>query len=166
MDNSSTEGRLLIRQTIWPRLRAGDFYSAQPQVAPNINFGHQVTLSNTLFSSTVSMSNSTITVGETGLYKFELRAQLSSSSSNQKSIVLWYKKNGINVPFSSVRQSIATSGGYSTIINNQMISLTPQDNVSIFFAVTDTTLTIDSPAIIGDAANVPAVQLTVTEPSL
>lgn len=166
MDNGATTGRLLVRPVIWPRLRAGDFYSTAQQLAPNTDFAHQVILSNTLFTSTVSLNNNSVSVGESGLYKFDLRVQIASSSANQKSLVVWYKKNDINIPFSSVRQSVATNGGYATIVNNQMISLTPQDNVKVFFAVTDTTLYIDSPPIIDNSPTVPSVQLTVTEPSL
>lgn len=166
LNANATSGHLLVRPTIWPRLRAGEFYSPNPQTAPNTNFGHQLTISNVIFSSTVSLANSEIKVGESGLYYFSLRAQLASSSASQKSIVLWYKKNNVNVPFSTTIQTVAVNGAYSIITNNQMISLTPQDNVKVFFAVTDTTLSIDSPAPFGGSANVPAVQITVTEPSL
>lgn len=166
MNNSSTHGRILVRPVIWPRLRAGDFFSSQQQVAPNTNFAHQVTFSNTLFTSGVTASNSIITVSESGLYKFETRIQLSSTSSNQKAIVVWYKKNNENVSFSSVKQSVATNGGFATLTNNQIISLSPTDNVSVFYAVTDTTLFIDSPVIIDNSANIPSVQLTVTQPAL
>lgn len=167
LNNSPTTGRLLVRTTIWPRLRSGDFYSSATQIAPNTNFAHQVTFSNTLFTSGVEINaNSEVKVSETGLYKFDCRAQLTSTSANQKSIVLWYRKNNVNVPFSSVRQGIATNGGYATITNSQIISMSPQDNVKIFYAVTDTTMFIDSPPILDNSANIPSVQLTVTEPSL
>jgi hypothetical protein len=166
MDNSATSGRILVRPTIWPRLRSGDFFSTQQQIASNTNFAFQIILDNTLFSSGIKVSNNVVTVTETGLYKFELRAQLSSTSANQKSIVVWYKKNNTNVPLSSVRQSVASNGGYATVLNNQLISLTPTDNVTVHYAVTDTTLFFDSAPILDDSANIPSVQLTVTEPSL
>jgi hypothetical protein len=166
MNNSSTTGRILVRPTIWPRLLSGDFYSTQIQTAPNINFAHQITFSNTLFTSGVTRTGNVITVSEAGLYKFDLRLQLSSTNSNEKSLVAWFKKDNVNVPYSSVRQSVATNGGYSVLTNTQTISLTPTDNVTMFYAVTSTSLFIDSPNIIDDSASIPSVQLTVTQPAL
>lgn len=166
MNNSATSGILLVRPTIWPRLRAGDFYSNTGQTAALTNTGYRVGINNTLFESGVKLTDNVITVTESGLYKFEVRTQVTSTSANQKSIALWFKKNNVNIPYSTVRQSVATNGGYATVTNNQIISLTPSDNVTVFYAVTDTSLFIDIPGIIDGSANIPAVQLTVTEPSL
>lgn len=162
----TTDGRLLVRPTIWPRLRYGDFYSIYTQSALATNQDTMATLSNTLISSGFTLSSNTIVAFDSGLYKFQVRAQLTSSSSNSKSIILWYKKNGISIPYSSIRQSIAENGGYATITNFQLISLDAGDNVSIHFAVTDTTLSIDSPTIFDGAPSIPSVQLTITEAAL
>ena len=80
--------------------------------------------------------------------------------------IVWYKKNGVNIPYSAVRQSVADNGGYATITNSQLISLQPNNNVSVHFSVTDTTLSVDSPEVFDGAPNIPAVQLTVIEASL
>ena len=160
------EGIILVRPTVWPRLQYADFYRTDAFVAPSTNTDVEIPLSNTLITSGFLRSGNSIIALNSGLYKFDARAQISSSSSNQKSIVFWYKKNGQNIPYSSVRASIATNGGYGTVTNTQLISLTPGDNVTLHFAVTDTTLFIDSPAILDASPNVPSVQLTVIEAAL
>lgn len=163
---NATTGRLLVRPTIWPRLRYGDFYSIYPQTALSTNQDTRVSISNTLISSGFTLSSNTIIAFDSGLYKFQVRAQLTSSSSNSKSIILWYKKNDISIPYSSIRQSIAENGGYATITNFQLISLDAGDNVSVHFAVTDTTLSIDAPPVFDSAPNIPSLQLTITEAAL
>lgn len=164
---NTTSGIMLVRPTVWPRLRYGDFYSILPQIASAPNQDTKVTITNVLISSgfTVDSGNSIVAL-DSGLYKFQTRIQLSSSSSSTKSIIVWYKRNGVNIPYSAVRQSISENGGYRTITNFQVISMDASDNVSIHFAVTDTTLSIDSPPVFDGAPNIPSIQLTVTEAAL
>lgn len=161
-----TSGIMLVRPTVWPRLRYGDFYSTLSQTATAPNQDNRVRISNTLISSGFTLSGNTIVASDSGLYKFQSRFQLTSSSSNQKSIIVWYKRNGVNIPYSAVRQSIAENGGYRTITNFQVISMNAGDNVSVHFAVTDTTLFIDSPEVFDGAPNIPAIQIAVTEAAL
>lgn len=161
-----TEGHLLVRPTIWPRLRYGDFYSTLPQVAPSPNVDVKLAISNTLISSGFTISGNSIVALDSGLYKFQTRAQITSTSSSSKSVILWYKKNGVNVPRSSVRQSIAENGGYRTITNFQLISLDAGDNVSVHFTVTDTTIFVDAPPAFNGAPEIPSIQIAVTEAAL
>ena len=162
----ATVGEILVRPAIWPRFYSGDFFSNQTQIAPNANFAHKVTFSNTLFTSGIIRTGNTFSVVESGLYRFDVRMQLSSTNASQKSLVSWFKKNNENVPFSSARKSTSDNGGYLILKFAQAISLDPTDNVEIFYAVTDTSITIDSPAPINGEANIASVQLLVTQPSL
>jgi len=166
LNNDSIMGRILVRPTIWPRLRAGDFYTHQQQLPPVANTAYQVAISNTFFTSGVTLSSNTISVTQSGLYKFDARAQVTSTNSSEKSIALWFKKNDVNVPFSTVRQSVTVNGSHATVQNSQIISLHPTDNVKIFFAVTDTSLYLDTPPMIDSSADIPSFQLTVTQPAL
>lgn len=161
-----TDGAILVRPAIWPRLRYGDFYSAAVQVAPAPNQDVRLAITDKLIASGFTLSGNTIIALDSGLYKFHCRVQLTSSSSSTKSIILWYKKNGVNIPYSSVRQSISENNGYVTISNFQVISMDANDNVSVHFTVTDTTLTVDSPAIFDGAPNIPSIQLAITEAAL
>lgn len=164
-----TNGIILVRPALWPRLRYGDFFSTLPQTAPAPNQDVQLAISNTLISSGFTLTNNTVVALDSGLYKFQTRIQVTSSSSSSKSLVLWYKRNGVNIERSSVRQSIAENGGYRTITNFQIVSLNAGDNVSVHFAVTDTALTIDSPPvadIFAGAPPIPSIQIAITEAAL
>lgn len=162
----ATNGIILVRPTVWPRLQYGDFYSENPFVPTTANVDYQVPFSNTIITSGFVRSGNVITALNSGLYKFDFRAQLTSTNSSDKSAVFWFKKNSVNIPFSAVRVTVDTNGGYAIVSNTQLISLTPTDNVSVHFTVTNTALQIDSPPVINGSASVPACQLTVIEAAL
>ena len=166
MSTNATTGRLLVRPTIWPRLYSGDFFSTKSQSAAAPDTDTKIELANTLVSSGVVLTDNTITVAESGLYRFDVNCQIASTNSSEKSLVIWYKKSSNNVPFSAVRQSLATNGGYASIRNSQIISMEDTDNVSLHFAVTDTSIFLTSAATLDGAPNVASVQLFVTQPSL
>ncbi len=161
-----TNGSILVRPSIWPRLRYGDFYSTVTQAAPAPNQDVKLAIGNVLITSGFTLTDNTITALDSGLYKFDSRVQLTSTSASAKSIILWYKKNGINVPYSSVRQSVTDNNGFATIINFQIISMDANDNVTVHFAVSDTALSVASPAIFDGAPNIPSIQIAVTEAAL
>jgi hypothetical protein len=166
LNANSTSGIMLVRPTLWPRLRYGDFYSVFPQIAPAPNQDVKVTISNVLIASGFTIAGNSIVALDSGLYKFQTRVQITSSSSSSKSIIVWYKKNGVNIPYSAVRQSVSENGGYRTITNFQLVSMDASDNVSVHFTVTDTSLSIDSPAVFDGAPGIPSIQIAVTEAAL
>ena len=162
----ATDGIMLVRPTRWPRLYYADYDSEQNQIATAINTEQEVRLSNTLFESGFVRSGNAAVALESGLYKFDVRAQLSSTNSSQKSMIYWFKKNGVNIEYSAVRQSVATNAGYATITDSQVVSMDKGDNVTMAFSVDDTALFISSPAVFDGAPNIPAVQLAITEVAL
>ena len=161
-----TDGMILVRPAIWPRLRYGDFFSTTTQTAPTSNTDVQLSISNTLISSGFTLTGNTMVALDSGLYKFQSRVQIVSSSSSTKSIVLWYKKNAVNVERSAVRQSVSENGGFRTITNTQIISLDAGDNVSVHFAVTDTSLSVAAPATLDGAPQIPSIQIAISEIAL
>ena len=136
------------------------------QVAPNTNHAHTITLSNTLFSSGVTIANNTIKVAQSGFYNFDVRIQVTSTNASLKSMLMWFRKNSNNVPYSSVRFSTSENSGFNVLTNSQGISLTPDDTVTLHYAVDDVNLFISSAAQFDSAPNVASIQVKVTQPSL
>ena len=79
---------------------------------------------------------------------------------------MWFRKNSNNVPYSSVRFSTSENSGFNVLTNSQGISLTPDDTVTLHYAVDDVNLFISSAAQFDSAPNVASVQVKVTQPSL
>ena len=161
-----TDGIITVKPTIAPRLNYADYRSEQTQVATGVEVDNQIAVTNVLFQSGFTLSDNTITCLSSGLYKFDCRVQLTSSDAASKSIIVWWKKNDVNVEFSASRQTVVGNGAFSVLTNNQVISLDNNDNVKLHMSVTNTNLTIDSPDVFNGSANIPSVQINVAEIAL
>lgn len=162
VDNGSTDGILLVRPTIFPRLYYGEFYSTQDQIAPNTNFGHYVTFNSTTLSSgfTKNAGNTIITAQHTGLYKVQCKAQITSTNASKQEFYMWGVKNGIDIPNSTIQVSSQGNGSANAPIWQRTIQLNAGESFSIKWATTSTDVFIDaSPLAFGPARS--GVSLTV-----
>ena len=93
-----TDGTLLVRPTIWPRLHYGVFSNTINHTPSVINTAYPINLDTTNISSGFSVaSNSHIITSESGLYNFNMSAQLSSTNSSTKNVYFWIRKNDADV---------------------------------------------------------------------
>lgn len=138
------DGVLLVRPTIFPRLYYGEFFSNQNQVAPNTNFGHYVTFNNASISSgfTKNSGNTEITALHTGLYNARAKLQFTSTNASQQTIYIWGRKNGIDIPDSTIRSTSTGNGASNAPIWSRNVTLQAGDRISIVWAVTSTDVTL------------------------
>lgn len=141
-----TDGVLLVRPTIFPRLYYGEFSSNQNQVAPNTNFGHYVTFNSkgTTSGFTIDQNNTEITAKHTGLYNVRAKLQFTSSNASQQQIYVWGRKNGIDLPDSTIRVSSAGNGFSNAPIWSRNVSLAAGDRISIVWAVSSTDISLSA----------------------
>lgn len=125
---SATEGILLVRPTIWPRLFFGDWYSTQTQTHTAIHTPKRITVNNSGFVSGFTNNNGLITAQNAGLYNFQFSLQLTSSKSSVQYYWIWYRKNGVDVPNSATKLSIASNS----------IILAPSWNFPVHMVIGDT----------------------------
>lgn len=141
-----TDGVLLVRPTIFPRLYYGEFSSSQNQVAPNTDFGHSVIFNNQGVTSgfTKNNSNTEITALNTGLYNVRAKLQFISSNASQQQIYVWGRKNGIDIPDSTIRVSSAGNGFSNAPIWSRNVTLNAGDRISVVWAVSSTDISLSS----------------------
>lgn len=141
-----TDGVILVRPTIFPRLYYGEFYSNQNQIAPNANFGHYVTFNNVSIASgfTKNSSNTEIIAKQTGLYNMRAKLQFTSSNSSQQFIYIWGRKNGIDLPDSTIRVSSASNGASNAPIWTRNVTMQAGDRMSILWAVSSTDVSLQA----------------------
>lgn len=141
-----TDGVLLVRPTIFPRLYYGEFSSNQNQVAPNTNFGHYVTFNSqgTTSGFTKNNNNTEITALHTGLYNVRAKLQFTSTNASQQQIYVWGRKNGIDLPDSTIRVSSAGNGFSNAPIWSRNVSLAAGDRISIVWAVSSTDISLSA----------------------
>lgn len=164
----TTEGEIFVRPTFEQKQSYGRFMKTTDQVAPNTNFGHAMTFTDTLISNGVTLGtpNTQIVVAESGLFQFDASIQFTSGNSSTKDARVWWRITGTNVANSTRIVTNRTSSGYTPIQMTQTFSLQANDYVELIFAVTDTNLYPHSAPSNAYSPDAPAVLLAVNQVQL
>lgn len=163
----ATEGILLVRPTIFPRLHYGVFSDTTDQSAAVINTAYAVKFNTVDIANGHSISNTTrVVAANSGLYNYQFSLQLSSSSSSQKQVYIWARKNGVDIPNSATRKTLSGNGYFDVAAWNFVVSMNANDYFQLMWAVDDVTAKIDAPPATAFCPAVPSVILTVTEAAL
>jgi hypothetical protein len=149
----------------------GAFFDLTTQTAAAINTPYAMKLNNTSLSNGVSIvSNSRITIANTGVYNIQFSAQFYRTNSGTDVLDIWLRKNGVDVADSNTQ--FVMSGGVvaSQVVPawNFVVSAVSGDYYELMWATPDThiellyapaqTSPFNHPAI-------PSVILTVTQQS-
>lgn len=163
----ATEGKILVRPTIFPRLFYGVFSSSITQTAPTINTPHPVHFQTTEISSGVRILNAgEIVTDNAGLYSFDFRLQLTSTNSSKKEVYIWARKNGIDIPNSSSKVTLVGNEVEVVPSWSFSISMQPGNYFELMYAVTDLTVLINAPASTSFAPSIPSATLRVSQINL
>lgn len=164
----TTDGVLLVRPTIWPRLFYGDWYDTTNQTAGNINTAHAVKM-----NSAGAVSGFELNAGGTeikalnaGRYNFEFSLQFTSSNSSTSRVYVWYRKNGVDVPNSNTVLTIASNGGKLAPSWNFPVLMNANDTFSLMWAVDSTSVSLSAEPALAFAPSIPSVILTVSQTNL
>lgn len=162
----TTDGILLVRPTIWPRLFYGDWYSTQNQSHTTINTAKRITVNNTGFASGFTNNNGLITAENAGLYNFQFSLQLISSNSSAQYLWIWYRKNGVDAPNSATKLSISSNSIVLAPSWNFPVSMHVGDTFELMWAADSINMSLSSQAATEFCPAIPAVILTVTQVNL
>lgn len=163
----ATEGILLVRPTIFPRLFNGKFSSSTDQIPLAPNTPYAVTFEITDYSSGVILeNNSHIKVLNAGMYSFDFRLQVTSTNSSQKNIWIWARKNGVDVPESATKVTMTGNGVEIVPSWEFTYSLLPNDYFQLMYAVDNVGLLINSPAATAFCPGTPSAVIKVRQINL
>ena len=162
-----TDGTLLVRPVIWPRLNYGIFSNTIDHVPTTPDVAYPITFNtiNVVSGFTLS-SDSHIVALESGLYNFNVSIQLSSTNSSAKNIYFWIRKNGTDVDYSTRSQTVNGNNTRATFSCNWTVSLASNQYVEIYWAVDDITIRLDSSNSTAFCPSTPSVLLTVTQAAI
>lgn len=148
------EGEVFVRPTIEQHMYYGRFAKTTDQSAPEVNTSYAIEFDSTEISNRIVLGtpSSRIVVEESGFYQFDTSTQVTASS-NKGVVLIWFRKNGVDIPLSS-RRTTVTNGDTFTIHSSLQISLLANDYVEIVWAAT-------ADGIILDANPLPPVGPTV-----
>jgi hypothetical protein len=143
----------------------GAFYSTQTQTNSPIDTPRAMTINSTSDNYHVSIqSNSQITFDYSGVYNIQFSAQFEKSTGTPSYVNIWLRENGIDVPWSDTKITLANS---SKIVAswNFVVSVPNTNHIEIIWASSDSNVQIlaEPPQISPyPSPAIPSVILTVT----
>ena len=166
----ATEGEILVRPSIFPQLHLGSFHDTTSQTASVANTPYSVTFNTTELSCPhVTLDGgdtSNVVFATQGLYEFSMRLHFSSTNSARSFIWIWYRINGVDVPYSATRFSIESNGGLRNAAWGFTLSLDAGDKVQIMWAADSTSVKLDAPADTAFCPTTPSAKLLVKQVNL
>ena len=166
--SSSTVGVIFVRPTIQQMQYYGEFSATTNQTVAAINTAYAVAFNSTEISNGVVIGSPTsrLVVPESGLYRVQVGAQLTSTNSSAKNFWCWFRKNGTNIANSARLVSSDTNNGYSAVSHDILVSMAASDYVEVMYAANDTNIFFNATAATAFAPAAAAVQVAVTQVQL
>lgn len=167
----ATTGRIMVRPTVEQKMLYGRFSDSTDQSPDLPNHPHAITFNTTEVARGFhvdgnGLPTSTVTCEESGFYNIAVDLSLTSSNSSSKAFFVWLRKNGVDVPNSARRQSVSGNGTYQNLMYATTISLAKNDTIEIMYAVSDVTISINSPPATAFCPAIPSVSLLITQVAL
>jgi len=142
----------------------GLFYSTTGQTAVATNTGYPVEFENTYIGNGTSIGgvdNTQITVAADGVYNFQVTLTTQHTNSSNVTIWTWINKNGTDVSYGGQKQTIKGNGDQA-IYWNFSIDLTAGQYIEMYWATSDTALSLHTEAATSPHPGVPSTIVAVS----
>lgn len=148
----------------------GAFQDITNQTAAVINTGYPMRLGVTDLSNGVTVvSNSRITIANTGIYNIQWSAQFTNPLSAEHDVTIWLRKNGVDVPGSSgivlVPAKHGSSDGHTLPSWNFLLDVVAGDYYEFVWSTVNTSVYISFQPAGSPPPSTASVVLTVTQQS-
>jgi hypothetical protein len=150
----------------WGHNSYGAFYSTATITAASINTATAIAWPSTALSQDVAIDGtytSRIVFTYGGTYQIDFSCELTAANSNDKTVYIWPRKNGTDIPYSTIVHSVKNSGESKVVSRSGIFEVEAGDYIEAYFAVTDTGLTIDGSAATAFSPAAPSATIMVTE---
>ena len=144
----------------------GSFYTTTTFTAAAANTAYPITWTNTAGSYHVTRDDtvtSRINFIHAATYKIDFSCELYSTNASSKSIYIFPRINGTDIPYSTIKHSITANGESKVVSRSGVFTVEAGDYLEAVYAVTDTALTIQGSAATAFAPAAPSATLMVTE---
>jgi len=117
-----------------------------------------------LFGDGVALGSpaSRVVFEEAGYYMIAFSVQITSGSSNTKTLYFWPRVNGTDVPNSTIKVSLHNNGGTIVMSRSAIFNFAAGDYLEAMWATDDVDATLDASAATAFAPATPSVILSVT----
>jgi hypothetical protein len=111
---------------------------------------------------TLGSPASRIVFEEAGYYMIAFSVQITSNSSNTKTLYFWPRVNGTDIPNSTIKVSLHNNGGTIVMSRSAIFNFAAGDYLQAMWATNDADATLDASAATAFAPATPSVILSVT----
>jgi hypothetical protein len=139
----------------------GLFFNTADQTLAAINTGYPITFNQTYLNNFVALqsgSTSKIEVAVSGVYNFQLSAQLKSTNASAKDVQIWIKRGTTTIGYSGHRYTIEGSDNHMNVSWNFDIDLAATEYIEMYWGADDINVTMEA---IAASAPYPAVASAV-----
>ena len=158
----ATTGTIIVRPQLTAHQHYATYSSLTTQTASAINTATAVTYDSTVIESgPVLTDGSKVYPQQAGLLNFVFAAQLAKGSANTSYVWVWLRKNGVDVPHSAKKVSIAGSGTNSVTHRDFSVPMATTDYVEVMWATDDTGVTLAAVPQETFCPAIPSAQITV-----
>ena len=164
-----TDGILLVRPKFSPRLSYGVFLNTGDHSAPTINSPNNIPIDAVVKSrgwNLTGIQDSRITCEISGLYDISASYEVSASNSAVKNVYFWIRKNGVDEPYSTRRQTIAGNAVFEMITAFWSVSLNAGDYIQPMWATDNIDAILAGSGATAFAPSGPSVTINITESAL
>ena len=141
------------------------FFSTVDQTATAINTAYPLEFENTYLSEAISIEGTPktrITPTYSGVYNFQISAELSSNSASSKVVDLWIRRSGVDIGNTAKEHILAGSGGIDDFNYNFNIDVSAGQYIELMWATDDTDAIINYQAASSPRPAIPSTVATVT----
>ena len=125
----------------------GLFFNTADQTLAAVDTGYPITFNQTYLNNYVALqsgSMSKIEVEVSGVYNFQLSAQLKSTNSSGKDVQIWIKRNNVTIGYSSHLYTIEGSDNHFNVNWNFDIDLAANEYIEMYWGANDTNVTMEA----------------------
>lgn len=144
-------------------------YTTATHSAASINTPYAITWENSAYGDHITVDGSVtsrIVFDHAGTYKIDFSCELQSNNTSDKTIYIWPRKNGSDIPFSTIVHSVKNAGESKVVSRTGMFDVEPGDYIEAMFAVTNTGLRIDGTSATAFSPAAPSATMVITEVDL
>ena len=163
--SSAASGQIFVRPILEQQRYYGAFAKTVGVALSATNTATAITFNTTTVSNGVSIGSPTsrVIVSRSGLYNLSMSFQLSSSSSSIKDVYLWVRKNGVDLPNSTIVHSLESNSAKTVQSRSMTISLNANDYIELYWGSPDNNVSLSAITATSFSPATPSVILSVNQ---
>lgn len=143
----------------------GTFYDTTTQSPGGVNTAAPVTFNTTAeaFGITLSATDtSRLTVSKAGVYNFQFSAQLDHIAGGAVSFYFWFRKNGVDIPFSATKIVVDGPNAETAAAWNYLVTMASGDYFQLVWSSNSLDARLLATPVAPPVPAIPSVIMTVT----